>query len=181
MNMTEKTLSSDCRFEGRILRLKLDTVELPDGQHAAREVVEHPGGVCIAALTDNCELLFVRQFRYPYGTEVWELPAGKRERGEEPLVTAQRELKEETGAVAATYLPLGTLYPTPGYCNEVIYLYAATDLSMEEATPDEDEFLEAQRIPLERAVQMVMDGELPDAKTQTLILKVARLVEQGKL
>lgn len=181
MNVTEKTLSSVYRFEGRILKLKRDEVLLPDGQHASREVVEHPGGVCVAALTAQRELLFVRQFRYPYGTEVLELPAGKREPNEPPLVTAQRELKEETGAVAATYLPLGTLYPTPGYCNEVIYLYAATDLTMGEGCPDADEFLEVQRLPLSVAVEMVMAGELPDAKTQTLILKVDKLVQQGKL
>lgn len=179
MNLTEKTLSSDCRFEGRILRLKRDEVQLPNGQRAFREVVEHPGGVCIAALTVQQELLFVRQFRYPYGKTVWELPAGKREPGEEPLVTARRELTEETGATAATFLSLGELYPTPGYSNEIIYLYAATGLTAGEATPDEDEFLEVQRIPLAQAVQMVMEGQLPDAKTQTLVLKVNYLVQQG--
>lgn len=182
MNLTEKTLRSEEKFRGRILRFKLDEIALPNGEHATREVVEHPGGVCVAALTDEKELLFVRQFRYPYGEVVWELPAGKRDAtGEDPLEGAKRELKEETGAEARRFLPLGTMYPTPGYSNEVIWLYAATDLSFGEMQPDEDEFLEVHRVPLHEAVRQVMAGELPDAKTQILVLKINQLVQQGLL
>lgn len=181
MNLFEKTLSSEEKFKGRILRLRLDTVELPNGRKSTREVVEHPGGVCVAALTDRKELLFVRQFRYPYGKEVWELPAGKREPGETPLAMAKRELKEETGAVAERYWDLGVMYPTPGYSNEVISLYAATDLCRGEAKPDEDEFLEVTALPLDEAIEHVMHGDWPDAKTQILVLKVQRLVQQGVL
>jgi len=181
MNLTEKTLSKNRIFDGRIINLRVDAVELPNGQPATREVVEHPGGVCVAALTESDELLFVRQFRYPYGAVLAELPAGKLSPGEDPLLCGRRELKEETGAEAARYRSLGTLYPSPGYCGEIIYLYYADGLTFGEAAPDEDEFLEAERIPLDRAVQMVLNGELPDAKTQAAVLKVAELRRRGEL
>ncbi len=161
--------------------MRRDVALLPDGKEAFREVVEHPGGVSVAALTDNDEVLFVRQFRYPYSTEVLEIPAGKRDRGEEPIVCGKRELVEETGATASNFFSLGTLYPTPGYTDEVIYMYGATGLSFGEAKPDEDEFLTLEKIPLERAVEMVMDGSLPDAKTQTCILKLWHLKCTGKI
>lgn len=181
MNVTEKTVTSEEKFCGRLLRLQVDTVTLPNGTAATREVVRHPGGVCVAALTDQRELLFVRQFRYPYAAETLELPAGKREPGEDPFVGIKRELQEETGATADRWIPLGQLYPTPGYCDEVIFLYAATGLHFGAMHPDEDEFLEPERIPLDTAVQMVMDGTLPDAKTQVLVLKAAQLAKQGEL
>lgn len=183
MNLTEQTLTQDYRFRGKIINLRVDEARLPDGSTAAREVVEHPGGVCVAALTDEGELLFVRQFRYPYGEIVRELPAGKRDRnGEDPLTCGRRELKEETGAIAATYRSLGTLYPTPGYCDEVIHLFLAQGLTFGDACPDEDEFLQVERIPLQQAVDMVLKGELPDAKTQVAVLKTYYLVnETGSL
>lgn len=172
MNLTERTLKQDYRYRGKIINLRVDEAELPNGNVAAREVVEHPGGVCVAALTDEKELLFVRQFRYPYGEVVLELPAGKRDKnGEDPLACGKRELLEETGATAADYTFLGTLYPTPGYCDEVIYLYLAKGLTFGEARPDEDEFLQVERIPLATAVQMVLNNEIVDAKTQVAILK----------
>ncbi|MBE6757925.1 MAG: NUDIX hydrolase [Ruminococcaceae bacterium] len=175
MNLIEKPMSQDYKYKGKIVNMRVDEALLPNGQTALREVVEHPGGVCIAALTDERELLFVRQFRYPYGEVVCELPAGKLERGEDPLLAGKRELEEETGAVAAQYTSLGKLYPTPGYCGEIIHLYLAEGLTFGDSNPDEDEFLEAERIPLDTAVQMVLNGELPDAKTQVLVLKVAAL------
>lgn len=173
MNLIEKPLSQDYKYKGKIVNMRVDEALLPNGQRALREVVEHPGGVCIAALTDQRELLFVRQFRYPYGEIVCELPAGKLERGEDPLEAGKRELAEETGATAARYTSLGKLYPTPGYCGEIIHLYLAEDLQFGAVHPDEDEFLEAERIPLSEAVKMVMAGQLPDAKTQVAVLKVA--------
>ena len=178
MNLTERTLKQDYRYRGKIINLRVDEAELPNGNVAAREVVEHPGGVCVAALTDEKELLFVRQFRYPYGEVVLELPAGKRDKnGEDPLACGKRELLEETGATAADYTFLGTLYPTPGYCDEVIYLYLAKGLTFGEARPDEDEFLQVERIPLATAVQMVLNNEIVDAKTQVAILKTDYLEE----
>lgn len=179
MNLKEETLTREYRFKGRIINLRTDTVRLPNGTEASREVVEHPGGVCVAPLTDEGELLFVQQYRHPYEEVVLELPAGKRDRnGEEPLECGKRELTEETGATAAEYIFLGRVYPTPGFCTEVIHLYLARELCFGEAQPDEDEFVEVQRIPLDRAVEMVMNNEITDAKTQIAVLKVARLLKK---
>lgn len=173
MNLIEKPLSQDYKYKGKIVNMRVDEALLPNGHTAAREVVEHPGGVCVAALTDCDELLFVRQFRYPYQEVVRELPAGKLEPGEDPLLAGQRELREETGATAARFTSLGTLYPSPGYCGEIIHLFFAEGLTFGETAPDEDEFLEAERVPLAEAVRAVLAGELPDAKTQVAVLKIA--------
>ncbi len=182
MNLEEKQLSFDYKFKGRIISLRQDTALLPNGNTATREVVEHPGGVCVAALTDNDELLFVRQWRYPYMEETLEIPAGKRDRQDEaPLLCGKRELLEETGAVAQNYVDLGPLYPSPGYVNEVIYSYLATNLTFGEQNPDEDEFLDVLRIPLGKAVEMVLSGEIKDAKTQIAVLKVKVLKDSGKI
>lgn len=180
MNLEEKTVRQETLYDGKIIRLRVDEALLPNGRVAKREVVEHNGGVCIAALTDEEELLFVRQFRYPYMEVVTELPAGKLERGEDPLEAGRRELEEETGARAKEYYSLGRLYPSPGYCGEIITLYLATGLSFGSSRPDEDEFLAVERIPLTQAAAMVMDGALPDAKTQTAVLKVMEWMRRGR-
>ena len=112
---------------------------------------------------------------------VTELPAGKLEKGEDPFEAGKRELKEETGAVAEKYVDLGKLYPTPGYCGEIIHMYLATDLQFGEQNPDEDEFLEVYKISLEKAVEMVMNGELRDSKTQTMVLKIYIMKQEGKI
>ena len=116
MNLNEQPMSADYKYRGRIINLRVDTALLPNGSSATREVVEHPGGVCVAALTEDGCLLFVRQFRYPYQKVLLELPAGKLDPGEDPLEAGKRELREETGAEAARYESLGELYPSPGYC-----------------------------------------------------------------
>lgn len=180
MNLRETPVEQQIQYEGRIIRLRVDKAQLPNGKIAIREVVEHNGGVCIAALTEQQELLFVRQFRYPYQEVVLELPAGKIDKGEEPLACGKRELTEETGASAQQYRSLGRLYPSPGYCGEVIHLFLATGLSFGRMNLDEDEFLEVERIPLEKAVQMVLDNEVPDAKTQVAVLKTWALLHSGK-
>lgn len=182
MKLEEKQLRAEYIYNGKIINVRRDTAELPNGTTAFREVVEHPGGVTVAALTDKDELLFVRQYRYPYGEVILEIPAGKRDRrDEDPLLCGKRELREETGAVAEKYTFLGELYPTPGYCGEVIYMYAATGLSYGECDPDDDEFLEPLRIPLDKAVEMVMSGEIKDAKTQAAVLKVKLLKDKNEL
>ncbi|MBR3290385.1 MAG: NUDIX hydrolase [Clostridia bacterium] len=182
MRMTEKTVCKHTLYEGRILTLRSDEAQLPDGRPALREVVEHPGGVCIAALTGQRELLLVRQYRYPFAEETVELPAGKLDgRDADPFSAAQRELREETGAIARTWRPLGRLYPTPGFCTEVDHLYLATDLTFGDTAPDDDEFLELLRLPLSEAVGRVMRGDFPDAKTQIGILKVWTLAQTGEL
>lgn len=182
MNLTEKQLEKNYIFEGKIIKVRKDTALLPNGTTAIREVVEHNGGVCVAPLTDNDELIFVKQFRYPYMEEIFELPAGKRDSAtEDPESCGMRELREETGATTDKLIPLGELYPTPGYCGEIIWMYLATNLSYGECDPDEDEFLEVYKIPLKDAVEMVMNGEIKDAKTQTAVLKIKYLKDNGKI
>lgn len=181
MNLSEKQLRAEYIYKGRIINLRKDTALLPNGNEALREVIEHPGGVCVAALTDNNEVLMVRQFRYPYSEVVLEIPAGKRDsQTEAPIECGIRELKEETGATAEKIIPLGELYPTPGYCGEIIWLFAAKGLTFGETDPDEDEFLEVERIPLETAVNMILSGEIKDAKTQAAVLKLKILVDRGE-
>ena len=178
-DLTEKTIARSTVFQGCLLRLDVDQVELPDGNTAPREYIRHPGGVGVVALTDEGEVLLVRQYRYPYSEIVTEIPAGKRDPGEDPLTTGMRELEEETGYRAANYTPLGVMYPTPGCCDEKVYLYLATGLTQAEAHPDEDEFVEVERLPLEEMVRRVMAGEITDAKTQIAILKTKLLLEEG--
>ena len=182
MNLTEKQLTKEYIFKGKVINLRRDTALLPNNTTATREVIEHNGGVCVAALTDNDEVLFVRQFRYPYMEEILEIPAGKRDSADEdPLLCGKRELKEETGATAKKFIPLGELYPTPGYCGEIIWMFAATGLDFGQTCPDEDEFLEVEKIPLNEAVEMILNGEIKDAKTQAAVLKLKILKENGSI
>lgn len=181
MDLTEKPVKQEYKFKGKIVNLRVDDALLPNGNIAKREIVEHNGGVMVAPLDDDGNLYFVKQFRYPYMEIVTELPAGKLEKGEDPFEAGKRELKEETGAVANKYVSLGQLYPTPGYCGEIIHMYLATELSFGEQNPDDDEFLEIYKIPLEKAVEMVLSGELKDSKTQTAILKIHCLKQEGRI
>lgn len=180
MKLEEKTLEQDYIYRGKIINLRRDLALLENGKTSYREVVEHSGGVCVAALTQKKELLFVRQFRYPYKKVLMELPAGKINPGENPLECGKRELQEETGAVGENYISLGELYPSPGYCGEIIYLYLCTVSGMGRVNPDEDEFIEAEAVPLDKAVEMVLNNEIGDAKTQTAVLKTAALLQHGK-
>ena len=173
MNLIEKTDAQQYIYKGRIINLRVDDITLPNGAPATREVVEHNGGVCVLALTDQDEVLLVQQYRYPYQTVLTEIPAGKISPGEDPLECGKRELQEETGAVAAHYQSLGVMYPTPGYCGEIIYIYLATDLSFGDTNPDDDEFLQVRRVPFSELLQQVLDGNVPDAKTQIAVLKLA--------
>ncbi len=172
MELFEKTISSKYIFEGRVVRLRYDDVELPDGSRSNREIVEHNGGVAIAAITESDEIILVRQYRHPYGEVIYEIPAGKIEKGEDPFECGKRELKEEAGAVAGHYELLGIDYPSPGYCGEKIYIYYADNLTFGENRLDEGEFLEVLRVPFDKAVEMVMSGEIVDSKTQIAILKI---------
>lgn len=181
MNLQEKKLSSKEIFNGKILHITHDEVELEDGSHAMREVVRHPGGVCVAAIDKDNNLLFVRQFRYPYNEVVLELPAGKLEKGSTPLENGKRELLEETGAVGYSYISLGQVYPTPGYTDEIIHLYACRIQSEGEARPDEGEFLHVERIPFIKATEMVLNNQIFDAKTQIAVLKASALLQSGRI
>ena len=180
MTLDEKTVKKNYVYNGRIINVRRDDAELPNGKPCIREVIEHSGGVCVAALTDNDELLFVRQFRYPYMEVIPELPAGKLEKGEDPFESGKRELEEETGCVADNYFDLGKFYPSPGYCGEIIHLYAAKGLTYTKQNLDEDEFLSVEKIPLEKAVEMVMSNEIKDGKSQAAILKVKLMHDKGQ-
>ena len=178
LHLREEPLSSEEIYDGRILRVTRDTVLLENGTHALREVVHHPGGACVVPLTANGCVLMVRQFRYPHHAETLEVPAGKLEYGEEPLQCAVRELKEEVGGEAEQLEPLGSLFPTPAYDEEVIYMYLARQIKETHAQSlDADEFLDVVRLPLPEAVQMVMDNRIKDAKTQIALLKTAFLLQ----
>lgn len=182
MNLEEKQLKAEYIYKGKIINLRRDEALLPNGNTALREVIEHPGGVCVAALTDNDEVLMVKQFRYPYSEVVLEIPAGKRDhKNEDPLECGIRELKEETGATAKNFFFLGELYPSPGYVGEVIWMYGATELSFGETCPDEDEFLDVEKIPLDVLVDRIMSGEIKDAKTQAAVMKLKFLKDTGKI
>ena len=175
MELKETRLSSEKIFDGHILHVRLDTIRLPDGGEATREVVDHPGGVCVLALDEQDRALMVCQFRYPYEKVLWEVPAGKLEYGEDPREAAIRELKEETGAVAGEFASLGELYPSPGYCGEIIRMYFARQLTFGETHLDEDEFLNMERVPFSQLVERVLSGDIKDAKTIAAVLK-AKLI-----
>ncbi len=178
MELTEKTLESRRAFDGKLLHLDVDTIALPNGRTAIREVVRHPGGVCVLPLHDDGTVTLVRQLRYPYQEIVAELPAGKLEPGEDPFDAIRRELSEETGCTAREWHEMGLFYPTPGYTDEVLHLYFARGLEPGLTHPDEDEFLESERVPLDQLLDWVMDGTLKDGKTIALILKVKRFLDR---
>ena len=177
MDMTEKTLESREVYRGRILHVREDRVRLPNGKEGVREVVEHPGGVGILAL-DGDDVLLVKQYRYAFSRVLTEIPAGKREPGEDPFVTAQRELKEEIGATAEAWTDLGALIASPGCYGETLYLFLARGLHFGETHPDEDEFLDVLRMPFDQAVEQCMRGELTDAKTVAALLKAKILLKR---
>jgi NTP pyrophosphohydrolases including oxidative damage repair enzymes len=176
MDYTEKVLRPVNRYHGVIVDVRVDMVTVPNGNITLREVVEHPGGVCVVALDKDDCVYMVRQYRFPLGEHLLELPAGKLEKGEEPLSAAQRELSEETGLSAEKWESLGFLYTSPGFSTERLYLYLATELTRGQPHLDLNEFLDVERIPLSQLTKMVMRGELCDAKTISGVLKtVVRL------
>lgn len=176
MHLFEKTVASELIFDGKIITVKKDSAELENGEVVNRELVVHPGGVCVVPINEKGEVLMVKQFRYPFQTVLTEIPAGKLEFGEDHREAGLRELREETGAVCEKFEYLGVCYPSVAYLTEKIHMYLATGLAFEKQDLDEDEFLDVVKIPLEKAVEMVMSGELPDAKTQCAILKAAKLL-----
>ena len=164
MDLTEKTVNKNYVYRGKILSVRCDDALRPDGRPCKRELVEHPGGACVLYAEEG-KLLFVRQYRYAYGEVVLEIPAGKLNPGEDPAAAAARELEEETGVTAEGLRLLFTLYPSPGYTDEKIYIYRATGGRRAAAHPDEGEFVRTEWIPEERVREMLASGELRDAKT----------------
>ena len=179
MHLQEKTTGSEKTYQGKVFYVTRDTAELEDGKEVQRDVVHHSGGGCVVPLTEKGTVLMVKQFRYPMQQVTLEIPAGKLEAGEDPADCGRRELREEAGRTCGKYTPLGKLFPTPAYDTEVIHMYLAQELSAPEAQDlDDGEFLDVTELPLEQAVQMVMDGEIPDAKTQIALLKTYVLLQK---
>jgi len=177
MELDERRLSGEYIYKGRILNLRRDTVRLPDGREAKREVVEHLGGVGVLPLTDDGRIILVRQHRYPYGENILEIPAGKMDReGEDPLECGVRELREETGCTADSIVSLGCVYPSPGFLDEVVHIFLARGLKAGEARPDDGEFLKVEILPAAQVVDMIMSNEIRDAKTVAAVLKTVRLL-----
>jgi len=163
--LVEKTVSSQIIYDGKIIKVTLEEVELPDGKIATREVVKHPGAVAVLALTDDGKMIAVRQFRKPLERTIVELPAGKLEPGEDPLACAARELEEETGYQASQYTHLSSFYTSPGFADELLHVYVATGLKPGPARPDEDEYVEVLELTLDEAHDLHQRGEIRDAKT----------------
>ena len=176
MDFTEKTLQKNYVYKGKIITLRNDDALLPNGKPCKREIIEHPGGACVLCANEQGVLL-VKQYRYAYGECVYEIPAGKLEKGEDPMLAARRELEEEAGITAGKLTLLYVIYPTPGYTDEKIYLYEAADCVEAASHPDEDEFLTTEYVSVERIKEMLRLGQFNDSKTiialQAYLLKNA--------
>ena len=176
MDMTEKMLRREDKFHGKIVSVHVDEVELPNGHTSIREVVDHVDGVTVLPLDENNHVLTVTQYRYVFGRNMLELPAGKLDPGEDPAEGALRELKEETGAVPGEFISLGQVLPSPGCFGEILHLYLARNVKMGDQNLDEDEFLNVERIPFDEMVRRCLSGEIQDAKTVVAVLKAKLLL-----
>lgn len=179
-DFNETTTDMSRHFEGRVFTVEVHDVRLSDGRMAKREIVRHSGGACIVAIDSQDQVYLVRQFRKPYDAVLLELPAGKLEPGEDPLVCATRELQEETGMKADLIEWLATVYPSPGYCSETLTIFLATGLTYGQSNLDDGEFLSVHPYPLAEALDMIDRGEICDAKTQVGLLRAARTLAQRK-
>ena len=177
MELNERTLASEQVFDGVLLKIYRDEVELADGGTSVREVVHHPGGAAVVALDGEGNVYLERQFRYPYHKVVTEIPAGKLEPGEDPFDAIRRELKEEIGAEAGRWDALGHIMPTVGYTDEMLYLFLARDLTFGERHLDRDEFLEPFKLPFAQALAQAADGRINDAKTLAALFRADRLMK----
>lgn len=177
-DLTEKTVTSTEIYKGKIIDVFCDDILLPDGKPAKREYIKHVGAACVVPVTDKGEVVIVRQFRYPFHSVLTEIPAGKLDgKGEDPLVAAKRELKEETGAEAKEMIYMGAYYPTCAYSDEVIHMYLAKGLTYGDTHFDDDEFIEYETVPLKDLVDDIMSGKIKDGKTQTALLKAWLLLD----
>lgn len=176
MDFEEKVYDTERIFEGRVIKVRVDSVELPDGKKSKREIVEHHGGVGVIAVTPEREVFMVSQYRIAAKSMMLEIPAGKLEAGEDPYDAAMRELQEETGYKTDKLTPLGVYYATPGYCEEKLSIYIATDLEYVGQNLDPGEFLNVSKIPLDTLYEMVMNNEIYDCKTAIAILKTKALL-----
>ncbi|MBD5098722.1 MAG: NUDIX hydrolase [Clostridiales bacterium] len=178
MELKEKTLASERVFDGRLLKVYRDEVELTNGKTSVREFVHHPGGASVVALDGEGNVYLERQFRYPYHKVVTEIPAGKLEPGEDPFDAIRRELKEEIGATAGRWDALGHIMPSVGYTDEMLYLYLARDLTFGERHLDQDEFLEPFKLPFDEALAQAADGRINDGKTVAALFRAEKLMRE---
>ena len=180
IDLIERQLDSKLIFDGRILHVYDDTVSLPNGHTASRELIRHVGAVCVLPLTDDGNVIVERQYRYPVGRVLTEIPAGKLDsKQEDHEAAARRELREETGCVADELVDLGVFYPAPAYSDEAIRMFLARGLHMGAQDLDPDEFLNVEYVPLEDLVRQVLAGEIPDVKTQSAVLRVYTMLKLG--
>lgn len=175
MNFEEKTLDFEYVYNGKVIDVRRDNVEIATGKKSVREVVEHSGGVVIAAQKTPETILMVKQFRYPIKQTALELPAGKLEKGEEPFPAAKRELEEETGYRANNWKSLGYIYTSPGFCDEKLYLYYASGLEFVGEHPDEGEIIQSFEYKIEEIFNKIKTGEINDAKTICALTRAFKL------
>ncbi len=180
-SMEEKQLSSTKIFDGKVLHVRLDDITLPNGVAATREYCHHNGAVCVIPVTDEGEIICVRQFRYPFGEALLEIPAGKLDTpDEDPTYAAMRELREETGAICEKLTYMGLYYPSPAILDEKIYMYMAEGLSFGETDFDDDEFLETVKIPIEELKEAILNGRIRDGKTQSAVLRAYMMLKSNE-
>ncbi len=180
-HLWETPVSTELIYDGEVLHLYKDVSTLPNGEPATREYIRHIGAICVVPLTKEGEVICVKQYRYPFADVLLEIPAGKRDTfDEDPNETVVRELREETGAVSGKLTYLGVCYPSPAILDEKIYMFLAEDLTFGETDRDEDEFIDLVRIPFAELKSMVLNGEIPDAKTQLAVLRAAAVLEKRK-
>lgn len=180
MNLKEKTKDSQCIYKGKILNLRVDTVELPDGRTAKREIVEHKDAVAIVPLVDTTQVVMVKQYRQPAGQVLLEIPAGVMDDGENPGGSARRELMEEIGYAPGKLTQMFSTYLAPGYSEEMLHTFLAEDLTPARADMDDDEFIEVVIIELDDAVGLIRSGEIKDAKTVCGLLMAQRIIAGRK-
>lgn len=167
--MQERKLSSEKKFDGKLIKVTYDVAEV-NGKEAWREVVHHPGASAVVAIDEENRIIMEKQFRYALNDYLLEIPAGKLDAGEDPLVCAKRELEEETGIIASEWISLGTIATSPGFCNEVIHLYIAKGLSKGEIHWDEDEYVEVERYTFDELLQRIKDEQIKDSKSLSALL-----------
>ena len=167
--MQERKLSSEMKFDGKLIKVTYDVAEV-NGKEAWREVVHHPGASAVVAIDEDNRIIMEKQFRYALNDYLLEIPAGKLDAGEDPLVCAKRELEEETGIIASEWISLGTIATSPGFCNEVIQLYVAKGLSKGEIHWDEDEYVEVERYTFDELLQRIKEEKIKDSKSLSALL-----------
>ena len=167
--MQEHKLSSEMKFDGKLIKVTYDIAEV-NGKESWREVVHHPGASAVVAIDEENRIIMEKQFRYALNDYLLEIPAGKLDKGEDPLVCAKRELEEETGIIASEWISLGTIATSPGFCNEVIHLYVAKGLSKGEIHWDEDEYVEVERYTFDELLQRIQEEKIKDSKTLSALL-----------